>query len=560
MTSSATSTEQSTIARATGLGPSSGMSRLSRVVAAWATWDERRWAMAAAAIALAVTMAAFQPLPVGIWVDDGHYVVLARALASGHGYRYLNLPGEPFATHFPPGYPALLAVLTRMVPEFPLNVRLFTFANALLTAAAAMGVVALGHRRLSLPLPLAALAAVTWSVAVPTLMLSTAVMSEPFFLALLLPTLLVAERAARDGRLRGTVAVCLMLAACTLVRSIGIAGVGAFAIVLAMRRRWRALGVAIGTVAVALAPWLIWKRLHQTPLPAAWAGMYGDYGTWLADGLSSHGVTLLGKVAVQNTRDIIEAFAVYWSAGPDGVFRTWLAVVLLAVTCLGIATSWRRAPVVTWTLIGYMAIVLLWPFHPQRFVWGIGALWIPLCAAGAWRVWEWLRTTDSGLRRAVAASGLVALAACVPAASVLAIRTRAWNRVPRGGAETVVPMLQWIVRNTPRDALLASDAELVVYLYTGRQAVPYVPFKASDRVGLMTADEAYAGLAEMLRLYHPRWIFALGVPTLRVASHFTKGEAAPLRMTVVPKYGAVFEPRVLPEAHAVTPGDEPKAR
>jgi hypothetical protein len=202
---------------------------------------------------------------------------------------------------------------------------------------------------------------------------------------------------------------------------------------------------------------------------------------------------------------------------------------------------------VVWTLVGYMAIVLVWPFHPQRFVWGIGALWIPIAVVGAWRVWEAVRASGSRPYRALAAAGLVALALGIPGGAMLAMRTRAWNRVPRSGAETLVPMLQWIVRNTPRDALLASDAETVIYLYTGRRALPYVPFKASDRVGLMTAEEAYAGLEEMLRLYRPRWVYALGVPTLRVASHFTRGDAAPLRMTMVPKFGALFEPRVVPQ-------------
>jgi hypothetical protein len=525
-------------------------------VSAVAAWSERRWAALAAVVALAVTMAAFEPLPVGVWVDDGHYVILARALATGEGYRYVNLPGEPFGTHFPPGYPALLAVLTRLVPEFPLNVRLFAFVNALLTAGTAFGVVILGHRRLSIPAPVAALAAMTWAVAVPTLMLSTAVMSEPLFLALLVPTLVLAERVARDGRSRDSAVTSLLFVMCMLVRSIGIAGLGAFALVLAWRRRWRELAVTVVTATAALAPWLVWKRMHQTALPAAWAGMYGDYGAWLAEGLSSHGIALLAKVAVRNARDIVEALAAYWSAGPDGTVRVVVAAALLMVTFAGLASSWRRVPVIASTLAGYMSIVLVWPFHPQRFVWGIGALWIPFCVVGALRVWQAARALGGMPPRALAAAGLVALALCLPAGSLLAVRTRDWNRVPRGGAETIVPMLQWIVRNTPRDAVLASDAETVVYLYTGRRAVPYVPFKASDRVGLMTADEAYAGLEEILRRYRPRWVYALGVPTLRVATHFTQGDGAPLRMTVVPKFGAVFEPRESPPPRALPTAKE----
>ena len=530
-------------------------------VATLASWRERHWSALAAAIAIAVTIVAFEPFPVGVWVDDGHYVILARALASGDGYRYVNLPGAPFATHFPPGYPVFLAVLTRLVPAFPANVRLFVFANAVFTATTAAAIVVLGHRRLSLPLPVATLAAVSWAIAVPTLMLSTAVMSEPFFLALLLPTLLLAERAARDGRARATVVVALMLAACFLVRSIGVAACGALIVVLAARRRWRDLGLTVVTTGAAIAPWLVWKRLHETPLPTAWAGMYGDYGTWFADGLSSHGITLVSRVATQNSRDIIEAFAGYWSAGPGGAFRTSLGVVLLVATCAGLAICWRRAPVSVGTLVGYIAIVLVWPFDPQRFVWGVGALWIPFACAAAWRLWEWLAGhVVSRTKRAACSAALTAFALCMPIGLILAVPTRAWNRVPRQGEEMLVPMLQWVARNTSPDAIIATDAETVVYLYTGRRGVPYVPFKASDRVGLMTADEAYAGLGEILRLYHPRWVLATALPTLRVGTYFTTHEGGPLRLILVPKYGAVFEAHELPAGAAGAAADVPISR
>lgn len=520
--------------------PASAATRLGEVVR---TWSDRRWAMIVAAFTMAVTMSAYQPAPVGIWVDDGHYIVLARALANGQGYRYLNLPGQPYGTHFPPGYPALLALISQFVPQFPANIRAFIFANAVLAAVIAFGVVLVAHRQLRLSLPVAACAGAIWAIAVPSLMLTTAVLSEPLFLAVLLPGLLVAERAARVGGARWTFAACLLLALSAMVRSIGIAAVGAFCLVLATRRRWRELGLAIPACVAMLAPWSVWKQMHKSALPAAWAGMYGDYGDWLARGVTSKGLSLLVKVALQNARDTVEAFAVYWSKGPEGTFRIVVAVALMLAIGLGVLVVRRRAPVIVWTIIGYLAIVMVWPFHPQRFIWGLGALMIPCGAAGVQWVWELVR--DAAPRRygPLATGGLAAVALLIPAATVLAIPERDWNRVPGGGAQTTVPMLRWIIRNTPPDALLACEAETAVYLYTGRQAVPFVPFKAADRVGLMTADEAYAGLSEILRRYRPRWVCAIGVQSLRVATHFTTHEGAPLRMVAVPAFGAVFELR-----------------
>ena len=60
-------------------------------------------------IVLLVGLAAIDSLPVGVFYDDGMYVVLAKSIATGHGLHWLNVPGAPPATHFPPGYPLLLA-------------------------------------------------------------------------------------------------------------------------------------------------------------------------------------------------------------------------------------------------------------------------------------------------------------------------------------------------------------------------------------------------------------------------------------------------------------------
>ena len=83
------------------------------------------------ALALATGIAVVDALPVGVVADDSFYVILARAIAAGEGYRYLNVPGHPAATHFPPGYPALLALLSFVVPAFPASVVAFKALNAI---------------------------------------------------------------------------------------------------------------------------------------------------------------------------------------------------------------------------------------------------------------------------------------------------------------------------------------------------------------------------------------------------------------------------------------------
>ena len=90
------------------------------------------------ALALVTGIAIVDALPVGVFHDDAMYVVLARSLASGHGYRYLNLPGAPAATQHPPGYPALLALVSWFAPAFPANLVAFKTLNAVIASASAV--------------------------------------------------------------------------------------------------------------------------------------------------------------------------------------------------------------------------------------------------------------------------------------------------------------------------------------------------------------------------------------------------------------------------------------
>ena len=93
-----------------------------------------RWIGALAsvgAVGLVVGLAVTTRSHVGVFHDDAMYVILARSLATGQGFRYLNLPGAPIASHFPPGYPAVLSLIWRVAPRFPANLGALKAFNAL---------------------------------------------------------------------------------------------------------------------------------------------------------------------------------------------------------------------------------------------------------------------------------------------------------------------------------------------------------------------------------------------------------------------------------------------
>ncbi|MGH7751951.1 MAG: hypothetical protein ACREN5_03970, partial [Gemmatimonadales bacterium] len=74
---------------------------------------------------------------VGVFYDDGIYVMAGKALAEGHGYRHIHLPDALPGVHHPPLYPLMLALAWRLWPAFPQNLTLFQLMDALCLAGAA---------------------------------------------------------------------------------------------------------------------------------------------------------------------------------------------------------------------------------------------------------------------------------------------------------------------------------------------------------------------------------------------------------------------------------------
>ena len=58
----------------------------------------------------------------GLFVDDGWYIVLAKAIARGNGYTLINSPTPGILPLYPPGFPFLLSLVFLIFPSFPENV------------------------------------------------------------------------------------------------------------------------------------------------------------------------------------------------------------------------------------------------------------------------------------------------------------------------------------------------------------------------------------------------------------------------------------------------------
>jgi hypothetical protein len=460
----------------------------------------------AALVVLAVGIAVVDQYPVGVVHDDGMYMILAKSLATGHGYRYINLPGEPHATHFPPGYPLLLSLLWRIGPAFPANVVFFKLVNGVFLAVAAAMLALFARRRLAFPATAACLTAIAGCASIPVLVLSNLVMSETLFLAVLVPALLYAETrlAAEETTARDAVVLAVIGGLLMLVRSHGIAFVAAIGVVLLARRRFRALAIYAAIAVVVALPWHFWQSAYAGSVPAPMRGDYESYGGWFFNGSPAHSIAFVGRTIAKQAQTIYAMMLVFATSGlPGRALRHFGTVVAIALCVTGLVSMRRRAPVTALFVCGFLGIIFIWPFTPARFVWAIWPLLVLLFVTGALAALVILRNEAAKDRfpavrsalRVVIAAGVLATLIGYATYNARGYRGQWWSSIAREQSATVGPMIVWVARNTAPGDVIATNSEVMVYLYSGRRAVPATQFLPED---YFTAPSV-ASRAETLR-------------------------------------------------------------
>lgn len=495
------------------------------------------------AAALLVGVAAMTPWLVGGLYDDGMYVVLAKSLATGEGYRYLNIPGAPRGTHFPPGYPAFLSILWRAWPAFPANVTLFKLANAALMALGALGTWVLARRALRLaPWPAAAAAAL-FTISIPVLILASAVMSEMLFLALLVPAILVAGRVVEEGDWRTATWGGLLAGLVILVRSVGIALVPAVLIALASRRRWREAGVYLSAVVLLVGPWQAWVAANDWRIPAAIAPSYGAYSGWIAEAVSGEGIAFVRGVLARNVagvariaRAILSPVATGWGA--------WVFVAgIAALFCAGLWRLRHRAPVLALFVALYLALIVAWPYGPDRFVFAIWPLLGLVLTAGAIQGWSWRAAAATRIPGALLTGVALAVLVGHTIYGVRGARGHFWDAAQRAGHRRALPLVAWATNRAPPTAILSVESDPLVYLYSGRRAVPQLQWRVGEYLRRRQGAETAGDMEAIFRTFNPAFLLVrdIGSNTQVAALAFMQRHPAALQQVdALPDGGAVF--------------------
>lgn len=470
-------------------------------------------AVVLAAVTIALGAACLIPNACGSFHDDGIYAVTAKALAEGRGYRLIHLPGSPVQTKYPILYPAMLAVVWKAWPSFPANLAAL-HALTLLTAGAAVGLTyAYLVRFRYVAGSIAAPACLLCATSTTFLYFADRLLSEmPFALLLVLALwtfdgLLQSPQASRTRQFVSGLA----LAAPLLCRSVGVCLIPAFLWIGWRHRRplrWAYLGMV-----VIVLPWVFWTVVnHGEAKRNPILGYYTDYLGWWTEIAPWNA----GKFILLNARSMATSVSFIIFGVDPWAWRGGVKICLVALVLLSIIASarmLRTSMCLPVCLISYLALVLVWPWPPQRFLVPIAPILAALLLDSVATI---LRRFLPARPARLAFSALVVLAIVGHLLSMARLRdhSQRYGYPSMSSPDNPVSwtscehMFTWIRGHTRPDDIIASALDPMIYLYTGRTA--FRPFVARPLALFYDIGTSGIGTIEdmdrTLRVFRPRYL------------------------------------------------------
>jgi phage terminase large subunit-like protein len=117
-----------------------------------------------------------------------------------------------------------------------------------------------------------------------------------------------------------------------------------------------------------------------------------------------------------------------------------------------------------------------------------------------------------------------------------------WTVVQKSVADRAHPLAEWVVANTPPNAVLASDDDVLIYLYTGRRTIPTGAFTAEEHLVEQTPAFAVSNLRTILRTYPVDIVMASTSYGTFAVRGLLQARPPELRIVQVLHTGAVFAP------------------
>ncbi len=403
--------------------------------------------------------------------DDGVYLVLGKAIASGEGYRSIHLVGAPVHVKVPPLLPALYALFWLSGRSLNAVTQMALVASLAATTTASGLLWYYARTVLRTGRILTAVFVIGPLLTQPVLFYFSGATSEPWMLLGWIGALVLVERIRRDREMRGVVPVRLalalgaVLAATSLARTQGAAiAAGILVCLPLMRLGWRAnLAAAVATFA-PLGAWGLWHATMAARGPLSTVSDQTSYLAWIPTRSVGELIDFVLLMCYRNVPFYLRAYGpllVGWGSRKTHA----LAAVVVVLTCAGLVLMVRRVPALVATVVAAVAAILVWPYFQDRFLAPIAPM-AGLAAAYA------AHRGVTHLPRIARATALTLATVIASYALFLNLHGRHDDAVnaPQGRfARESLAMASWIRANTRPDERIMLNWGAVIFLRTGRR-------------------------------------------------------------------------------------------
>jgi len=430
---------------------------------------------------------AYRAPAVGIFHDDGIYLVTAKALAEGEGYRIISLPSEMNQTKYPILFPALLAIIWKVFPFFPENTSLLklipllgTFLWAWSAYKFMMGKT--HNSNISIGIILITLASPR------VVFFSSLVLPETVFAFFCTCALLYLDRlSASQGENKNSLLLfsAIFSAAAFLTRSAGLPLIFSGVITILVRCGYKSAVKYFLLCLVIISPWILWQAFnHASIFVANEYYSFSNYHHW--NTLVSYSPSNKAVVFATNFLSLMFAplflLGLWYGWSGTIIFALPVAIFLLAFALFGFLQDLREGiKSIHLFFIFYSGMLLVWVWPPFRFVVPIFPFWLFFVYKGLKSLEVHISLRGWGAK--IANAGFVFLL-CFSLGNALYLFSEKALRLQKvsimfeikTGSEELDwkkmnSLFQWIRYNTPDDSILLGNLDPAIYLYTGRKAV-----------------------------------------------------------------------------------------
>ncbi len=401
--------------------------------------------------------------------DNAEFVVIARSVAEGKGFSYINHPEERPATKYPPGFPLMLAGWARLFGQgfVSLKVELVLIYIAAVAVAYLLGRSLIGEN-------LAVIAALMVASSTSFIRYSHTVLSEmPYALVSLIVLYLVL---CRPDTRRNFAAVVVLTVWAYYVRTVGGTLVLAVAAYYFITSRKKYALIVLAALAVASAAWSLrnyavageGSRYLSVLLKAdpydPGKGSIGVIGLF-----ARMGRNLLGYSGELIAFTVLPSYHVRVAGADVSLARNIISVAVVAFAGLGGYTLRREARLINIYLLLYILAYLIWPdiWMSDRFMVPIAPIVAIYAVRGIYRLSMML-----GLpRRAALAVPVLVLLTNAYALTLYVQRERGYTPLWANYIQCAI----WCAHNTEPDDLFICRKPFFFSLFSERKTISY-PF------------------------------------------------------------------------------------